>query len=913
MGCYEKRSKIPIQCDRRENVENLGESSFAQASEGLFGMLKNSQKSQFSLIEEAVLKTWEREKTFAKSVEQRKGKTLFSFYDGPPFANGLPHFGHSLVQAIKDSIGRYKTMRGFYVERINGWDCHGLPVEYSIEKQLKVSGKQQILKLGLEKFNAACRTTVFKYKKEWEDFFHRIGRWTDTANAYATIDNSYIESVWWVLSQVHKQGLLYKSFKSMPYCPRCETPLSNFELNEGYQDDVADPSVFVKFKRVGADESFLAWTTTPWSLPGNMALAVHPKETYVTVKLKGSQERLILAQKRLSVLNAPYQILKKRSGRQLVEAAYEPLFTVDKLASNQNNYRVWASAAVDIEDGTGVLHVAPAYGEADLELGQKHNLAVLHNVDTSGRLKKGYGHDELAGMFFKAADRALIERLTAASRVFAAETLKHTYPFCYRCESPLLYYAIDTWFIKVTAIKDKLLRTAKTVNWVPAHVKQGRFGKWLEGARDWAISRNRYWGAPMPVWVNEASPDDFLVVSSIDELKRLAGSKEIGDLHRPNIDKVVIKKGGKTYRRIEEVIDCWVESGSMPMAQYHYPFANKSKFNQSFPADYIGEGLDQTRLWFYVLHVIATVVLNKPAYKNVVVNSMVVAADGQKLSKRLRNYPPIEEVFDVEGADALRLYLLANYQSFAGDYVRFSHDDMKELLRNVLMTLWNVYQFHQTYAKIEGWRRLKSNLQLPNSKHVLDRWILARLNKTIELATEQADRYEIARAINPIIDLIDDLSNWYLRRSRRRFFRSEDRQDRDQAFATLHYVLVRTCQLMAPWVPFLSDKMYRELRTKSMPASVHLTDWPKAVRADKAILAQMTVVREVVAEGLAQRAAARIKIRQPLPNLSVRGIRLADRDDLYLVMADELNVKAIDWEEKGAKQIKLDTTISHEL
>jgi isoleucyl-tRNA synthetase len=860
---------------------------------------KQPQKSQFALIEEEILAKWQKEDTFAKSLAQRENKEPFSFYDGPPFANGLPHFGHSLVTSIKDSLGRYKTMRGYYVARRNGWDCHGLPVEFAIEKQFGISGKKQILELGLDKFNAACRDSVFVFRNEWEKYFDRIGRWTDTKNSYATIDKNYTESVWWTLKQIHDKGLLYRGYKSMPYCPRCETPLSNFEVNEGYKDNVADPSLFVKFKITDEEAYLLGWTTTPWSLPGNAAIAVNPKEIYVYVSLKdeqGQAETLVLAKQRLEMLRPDkYQILRELKGSELVGKSYEPPFNVVKYSSGvpEKMYKVWAADFVDIADGTGVLHVAPAFGEDDLNLGDNEGLEVLSTVDASGHITEGIGFDEIEGMFFKKADKYIIDHLTHKGLVFAAETTHHTYPFCYRCESPLLYYAISTWFVKVSGIKDKLLASAESINWVPEHIKNGRFGKWLEGARDWAVSRNRYWGAPMPVWVNEADQDDYLVIGSIDELKSLSGaSGELEDLHRPFIDQVFIKKDGKTYRRVEEVLDCWFESGSMPVAQQHYPFENKELFEQTFPADYIGEGLDQTRLWFYVLHIIATVLFEKPAYRNVLVSGMVLASDGEKLSKRLKNYPPVDDVFANEGADSLRLYLLSNYQLVSADYIRFNRDTLKDLSRNVLGTLYNSFRFFKMYTDIDKWQPPKE-LAEPTSDNILDQWLLARVNQTITEVTKEADDYRLAYAIQPIFSLIDDLSNWYVRRSRRRFWKSENDTDKEQAYKTLHYCLVRTCQLLAPWAPFISDKLWRELVAgTNLPQSVHLSDWPSVNKPDTAslkLLEEMVKVREYIAEGLAQRAAAKIKVRQPLASVETPEVP----EEFESIIAEELNVKEV--------------------
>jgi isoleucyl-tRNA synthetase len=860
--------------------------------------MKKAQQADFPSFEAEMLKVWAREKTFEQSLENRKGAPRYSFYDGPPFANGLPHFGHSLVTSIKDSLGRYHTMQGQYVERRNGWDCHGLPVEFAVEKDFGVSGKKQIMDLGLEKFNEACRLSVFKYKEEWEEFFRRIGRWTDTEHAYATIDRNYTESVWWMLGQVNEKGLLYRGYKSMPYCPRCETPLSNFEVNEGYKDDVPDPSLYVKFKLIGEDASLLGWTTTPWSLPGNAAVAVKPGADYVYVETKddeGHDETLVLAKARLETLRSQYKIVRELKAEELVGKHYEPLFKLTNGAEGDNLFEVWADEAVSIEDGTGVLHVAPAFGEDDLNLAQAHNIPVLTTVKPDGHLTDNIPFDEVKDVFFKQADNPIIEYLTKKGHVYAAETFTHTYPFCYRCDTPLLYYAITTWFVKVSAIRDDLKNTAAEINWQPSHIKNGRFGKWLEGARDWAISRNRYWGAPIPIWVNVDDPDDFMVLSSLDELVTLAGlDKAPEDLHRPGIDAIKIVKDGKTYQRVEEVFDCWFESGSMPVAQQHYPFDNKAVFEESFPADYIGEGLDQTRLWFYVLHVLSTIAFRRPAYKNVLVNGMVMAADGQKLSKRLKNYPPVEEVFSVEGADTLRLYLLGNDQAVGGDYMRFSRDAMRDISRNVFGTLWNSYSFLSMYAEIDGWSA-PQNLAEPQSENVLDRWLLSRLNATIVDVTEAADSYQLARAIRSLRLLVEDLSNWYVRRSRRRFWKSEDDGDKHSAYVTLHYALCSITQLLAPWAPFIADKMWRELTAGTNEAkSVHLSDWPKPGEIDVKLNSEMELARTVVTDGLGERGMHKIKVRQPLASLSYSTEDQLS-PDLEQIIADEVNVKVVKW------------------
>lgn len=880
--------------------------------------MKNRTKSQFAEIEEEILAAWKKEDTFKISLKQRKDRPIFSFYDGPPFANGLPHFGHSLVTAIKDSMLRYKTMTGYYVPRRNGWDCHGLPVEFAIEKQFNVSGKKQILELGLEKFNQACRDSIFKHKDEWEVLLKRLGRWSEYDNYYATVDTDYTESVWWALSRIHEKGLLYKGFKSTAYCPRCETPLSNFEVNDGYKDNVPDPSLYVKFKLKDEEAYLLGWTTTPWSLPGNAAIAVNPNETYVYVQLKddeGIEQTLVLARKRLEALSSEdFKVIKELKGKDLLDKSYEPLFKLEGLSSYEgyeNLYKIWPAPFVSVEDGSGVLHVAPAFGEDDLSLGQEHNIPVLQTVDASGKIKKGIGFNESSGMFFKKADKYIIEHLTKSGNVYAAETFQHTYPFCWRCDTPLMYYAISSWFIKVSAIRSQLLKTAEGISWTPDHIKKGRFGKWLEGARDWAVSRNRYWGAPMPIWVNENDESDYIVVESFEQLRELAGDKnmDLTDVHRPKIDKITFKKDGKTYKRVEEVLDCWFESGCMSIGQQHYPFENKEVFKKTFPADFIIEGLDQTRLWFYVQHVVATILFDSPAYKNVIVNGMIMAADGEKLSKRLKNYPPIEEVFDNEGADSLRLFLLSSTQATqVADYMRFDRDSLKDIQRNIIGTLWNTYRFFDMYAKIDKWKP-PVNIDQPKAEDILDKWIISKLNHTIKITTKNANDYKITKAIEAIFLLIDDLSNWYVRRSRRRFWKSGNDKDKLEAYGTLYYVLVRLCQILSPWAPFISDKIYRELTAGSnLPPSVHLTDWPEEGDVDQRVLDDMVAARDFINQGLAQRASAGVKVRQPLSFAEIPELT----DEYAEVIRDELNIKEVKWVKKDGS-VKLNTKITEDL
>ncbi len=907
--------------------------------------MKKAQQPDFPVFEAEILKTWDQEKTFEASLEARRKGRRFSFYDGPPFANGKPHYGHILAATIKDSITRYKTMRGYYVPRRLGWDTHGLPVEYEVEKQLNISGKKEILEFGMEKFNQLARDSVFRYRDVFENLYHRMGRWADQTNAYATLDDSYIESVWWILRRLQEKGLLYRGFRSNPYCPRCATPLSNFEVNQNYKDDVPDPSVYVKFPVEGRPGvSLLAWTTTPWTLPANAALAVDESAEYAEVELldegdsyvKG--ERLILAQSRLELLTlrqAEYRIVETYAGSQLVGIKYAGLYpemlahsamsevetAVGTVHQTNQVYRVYADSSVSLDDGTGVLHVAPRYGETDLDLGLRVGLPLLESVDNFGKMAPVVaelpGLAECVGQFFKDADPHIVADLTRKGRLFAAETFTHTYPFCWRCETPLLYFAMPSWFIAVRKLRDSLVANNQQITWIPGHIKDGRFGNWLAEARDWNFSRNRFWGAPLPIWVNQQDETDFLVVGSIDELKELSGQKTF-DLHRPGIDAIVIERNGKTYRRTEEVFDCWFESGSMPYAQDHYPFQDKEGFEQAFPAEFIAEGLDQTRGWFYTLHVLAAALFDQPAFKNVIVNGLILAADGKKLSKRLRNYPDPDELFATTGVDALRFFLMSSPVT-SGEDVRFSFDAVNETKRNVFMTLWNVYSFMSTYAEIDGWEPADvyqdGKLAEPTSPNVLDQWMMARLNQTITEVTAQIDQYQIARAVRPLRELIDDLSNWYVRRSRRRFWKSEDDSDKAAAYHTLHYALCRIAQLMAPWSPFVPDKMWREL-TLGMKeaASVHLSDWPVAGMVNGNLLDRMASTRKVVTDGLSLRAEAKIKVRQPLASLSY------SQDDtlgpeLEQIVADEVNVKLVKWgnETKVGDTVILDTEITPEL
>jgi isoleucyl-tRNA synthetase len=862
-------------------------------------------KQSFPAQEEEILKFWKKNKIFEKTLDS-EGKKLFKFYDGPPFATGLPHYGHILAMAIKDAVVRYKTMQGYYVPRKFGWDCHGLPVENLIEKELGISGKPDIEKMGVEKFNNACRQSVLKYSSEWRKTIERIGRWGDLDNVYVTMDNNYIESIWWVFKQIFDKNLVYKGFKSMPYCPRCGTPLSNFETNLGYQENVSDPSIYVKFKVKNKDNTYLlAWTTTPWTLPGNAALAVGKDIDYSEIKMK-NDEIFILASERISEsIKEDFKLIKKYKGNDLVNWEYEPLYKF--VPFKEKAHYVIGANFVSTEDGTGIVHIAPAFGEDDLESGLKLNLPILQTVDKNGKMIPEV--IPWQGMFVKDADPEIIDELIKRKLMYRSETIKHTYPFCWRCDTPLIYYAIDSWFIKVSAIREKMVENNEKIHWMPEHIKEGRFGKWLSEARDWAVSRSRYWGAPVPIWQCDKCKK-MICVGSQKELGELAdeGFKEKMDLHRPFIDNVKLKCscGGK-MERISDVLDCWFESGSMPYAQYHYPFSIKeNEFKNNFPADFIAEGLDQTRGWFYTLHVISTILFDKPAFYNCIVNGIIVAKDGKKLSKKLRNYPEPGEIFNKEGVDGLRWFLLSSPAALSED-VRFSSEHVQDVVRRVILILWNIYSYFVTYSNLDNWKpqRLESS-----SKNILDEWIIAYLSETIDLSTKNLDNYDLPKSLRPIEKFITDLSTWYLRRSRKR-------NDRNEFYQTLYDTLIILVKLIAPFMPFISESIYQNLKKKSDPESVHLCDWPMANSGSKAvdhkseIIQQMQEVRSIVEKVLSIRAEKGIKVRQPLSEVRIKKSGL-DKDHMQII-ADEVNVKKVIVKSDIKDEIELDTNITPEL
>ncbi len=842
--------------------------------------------------EERILAGWREERVFERSVEERKGSPSFTFYDGPPFATGLPHYGHILAGTIKDVVPRYKTMQGYYVPRRFGWDCHGLPVENEIEKAKELSGAVAIETFGIAAFNEECRSIVLRYVKEWEETVERMGRWVSFKETYKTMDLSFMESVWWVFGELHKKGLVYEGFKVMPFSARLGTPLSNFEANLNYQE-VDDPSLTVKLElQEEAGTFLLVWTTTPWTLPSNLAVMVKKEMEYVKVKEVKSGDLLILAAAALPrYFKQPseYEVVKEYRGESLVGKRYRPLFQYFVARSSQGAFRVIEEESIASEEGTGLVHSAPAFGEVDFFACSREGIEIVNPVDHNGKFTSEV--PDYVGLFVKDADKEIIRRLKQENKVFHHGQIRHRYPFCWRSDTPLIYKAVSTWFVAVEKVKEKMLSANAEIHWVPGHIKGGRFGKWLEGARDWAISRNRYWGTPIPIWRSEEG--DLLVISSVKELEEKTGEK-ITDLHRHYIDALEIQQGGKIFRRVSEVFDCWFESGSMPYAQDHYPFENREKVEATFPADFIAEGLDQTRGWFYTLTVLSAALFNKPAFKNVIVNGIILAEDGQKMSKRLKNYPEPLTVVHQYGADAVRLYLMSSPAVYAED-LRFSERGVELILRQALIPLWNSFVFLSTYAKIYHW--FPGREEAPQAE--IDRWILSLTQKLIGDVTEAMDRYEIQKAVEPFIGFIDQLTNWYIRRCRSRFWADEEARDRSEAFQTLYSVLMRLVKIAAPFTPFLSEAIYLQLKTPEDPSSVHLCDFPQVepTYRDEGLEGEMGYAQEVVSLGHSLRKEHKLKVRQPL---SMAHLVCADPAILEALkrkstlIADELNVKAVE-------------------
>lgn len=871
-----------------------------------------SSRAGFAENEAKVLEFWRSEDVFARSLAQREGAPPYVFYEGPPTANGRPGIHHVLARAFKDLFPRYKQMRGHQVSRKAGWDTHGLPVELEIEKKLKISGKRQIEEFGVAEFNRLCRESVSDYIDEWERLTERLGFWLDMEHPYRTYDSTYIESVWWSLKQIHDRGLLYQDYKVTPYCPRCQTSLSSHELSQGYRDDTPDPSVYVKFRLNDSDGKtfLLAWTTTPWTLPGNVALAVHPAETYVRVRQ--GDETLILAEARLQVLDGDFEVVETFPGQDLVDLTYQPLFS-DMLPDGLAFVVLDAAELVSMAEGTGVVHTAAAYGEADLELCRRKGVAVRHVVGLDGRFLPG--QTRYHGQFVKDADKQIIEDLRAAGNLYRSETIKHSYPFCWRCETPLLYYALTSWFIRTTEVKQQLIANNRSVAWQPAHIRDGRMGDWLENLVDWNLSRSRYWGTPLPIWICDA-PDcrEQRCVGSAEEL----GLSIEDDLHKPFIDEVTLscEKCGATMHRVPDVIDCWYDSGAMPFAQWHYPFENREWFESRHPADFICEAIDQTRGWFFSLLAESTLLFDEPAYRNVICLGHVVDKNGKKMSKSRGNIIEPTTVFDQFGADAVRWYFFTSVS--AGAEYRVSMDAVQDVVRRFLLTLWNTYSFFVTYASLEDFDPAAPAPAVADRPE-LDRWVLARLAGTVDAVQQALDAYDATDACREIEALVEDVSKWYVRRSRRRFWKGESELS---AFATLHTVLQAVSRLVAPFMPFVSERMYRNLSgfegdtpPSGIPDSVHLTDYPQATdeMRDPELLVQMARLRRLVETGLAAREQAGVKVRQPLRQATVRGA--AFDPELEAIFADELNVKSVAYAEKAGQfeDVVLDTEITDEL
>jgi len=1074
-------------------------------------MLKNFKSLNSSEIEEKILKFWQENKTFEKSLKKREKKPIFSFYDGPPFLSGRPHYGHILATVIKDSVTRFWSMKGFRVERRVGWDCHGLPVENLIEQKLNLKIKKDIEKMGIDKFNAACREYVFDCEKEFRETLQRVGRWADYSNAYYTLDNFYMESVWWVFKKLWDEKLIYKDFRVTPYCFRCGTPLSNFEVNQGYKE-AEDPSIYVKFPVKGEKNTYLlVWTTTPWTLTANVAIAVNPKLTYTNYKVNG--EYLWAYNLPSGINDKEIEVIEKISGKRLAELEYEPLYEASGVKLQATSYKILGADFVSTEDGTGLVHIAPAFGEEDYNLIKSKNkkFEFPFTVDEEGKMKKGIIGE---GLFVKEADKVILKDLENRNLLYKKETILHQYPFCWRCDSPLLYYPLSTWYIAVTKIKSKLIKNNKKIHWVPEHIKKGRFGKWLAEARDWAFSRNRFWGAALPIWQCESCHKDIaigslkelgqlsvnsnnhyfllrhghsesnhhnslscwpeqkivhltdkgrdqiekvakilkkkniqlifssdllrttetseivskeikvpvkfderlreynvgifnngpkekfdefmsshhfnkflrtpqggenlydirkrmmnfilelenkyqnkniLIVSHCDPLCVLQGASQglgekgiaeiieknrinVGELreikflnlpytgkgrlnlHRPYIDRIELKcpKCKGRAHRVSEVFDCWFESGAMPYAQWNYPMENKNLVEKTFPADFIAEGLDQTRGWFYTLHVLASALTlkniglgkDKPAFKNVVVNGLILDAFGKKLSKKSQNYVAPEIILNKFGADALRYFLLSSTQM--GEDYQVSDKGVEEIFRKVVDKFKNIFSFFNLYVDKPQTQKLRAD-------NVLDKWILARLNEAIKQITDKMKIYELTDATRILMDFIDDLSNWYVRRSRKRFsdFTKNNgaavKQDFKQASAVLGYVILETSKLLAPFAPFISEAVYLTLTQNS----VHLEDWPKTNKKliDKKLLEEMAEIRRLASLGLAKRLEAGIKVRQPLASLKLKAknLKLKNNKKLLDILKDEINVKEIIFDSKIKEDMELDTKITPEL
>ena len=880
-----------------------------------------SNRIDFPALERGALEFWREHDTFNKSLEARKGSEPYVFYDGPPFATGLPHYGHLLAGMIKDIVPRYQTMRGKFVERRFGWDCHGLPIEALAQEALNINGAHEIREYGIGAFNEQCRSMVLRYVEEWRKTVTRMGRWVDFDNDYKTMEPSFMESVWWVFKQLWEQGRVYRSHRIMPYSWKLNTPLSNFEAGNNYKD-VQDPAITVKVKVVPSSCSpavpknqntyLLIWTTTPWTLPGNLAICAGPDIEYAVVKDGG--DTYILATDRVEAVFGKdakgVEITRRVKGAELAGIAYEPIFP--DFADTPNAFKVILGDFVTTGDGTGLVHCAPAYGEDDFQVCRAAKIGIVDPLDDACAFTQQM--PDYAGRFCKDCDKDIIKRLKTEGKLVHQATIVHSYPFCYRTDTPLIYRAIDAWYVRIEDCRDELVAANDTVRWTPEYVGDKRFGNWLREAKDWNISRNRFWGSCIPLWINEADANDIICVGSIAELEALSGEK-VTDLHKHFVDPILIRKDGKTYRRTPEVLDCWFESGAMPYAQQHYPFAyegvqesrssgvqkeiHPSSFSHhpfGFPADFIAEGLDQTRGWFYTLLVLGALLFKKSPYKNVIVNGLILAEDGRKMSKRLKNYPDPTYILDTYGADALRLYMIYS-PVVRAENLRFSENGVRQIMRDLLIPLWNAYSFFVTYANVDGFGE-EPGAALAASPNLLDRWIRSSLETLVADITAAMDTYDLQQAVRPLVLFVDDLTNWYIRRSRRRFWKSQNDADKLHAYRTLRHVLVEFSKVAAPFVPFISETIHRNLRGASDPESVHLCDFPAPMpdARDSMLEKRMSLVQTVVRLGRQLRVENDLKIRQPLAALHIVS---ANPDTLALlagfedIITDELNIKSL--------------------
>ncbi len=873
-----------------------------------------SQKPhEFSLpkMEENILKFWEEQDIFNQSISQSADSKPYIFYDGPPFATGLPHHGHLLASTIKDIIPRYQTMNGRYVIRRFGWDCHGLPIEHEINKALKMSAHEAVQQLGIDGYNRECRNIVMRYSEQWRQTITRLGRWVDFDFDYKTMDAPFMESVWWVFQQLWEKDMIYHGVKIMPFSTALNTPLANFEASSNYQD-VQDPSITVSLTLKDENADLLIWTTTPWTLPSNLAVCVHPQLEYATVWDEQLNRRLIMAKSRVEQImgKRPHRIEGTRTGDALIGKKYHPLFPYFKQLDQQGAFQIISADFVSDQDGTGLVHAAPGFGEDDHQACQKAGIkAVVCPIDTSGCFTEEV--TDFKGQYVKSADSEIMKRLKEEKKLFHQSTLVHAYPMCPRSDTPLLYRACPSWFVRVDSIKEKMKQHNQTIHWVPDHIKNGRFGKWLDGAKDWAISRNRVWGTPIPIWTNDQTGRS-ICIGSIAQLEELTGEK-VHDLHRENIDHLTFSKAGEpgVYKRIPEVLDCWFESGSMPYAQLHYPFDNEHLFEQGFPAEFIAEGVDQTRGWFYTLMFLSTALFDKPAFKNVIVSGIVLAKDGKKMSKRLKNYTAPDELMDHYGADALRLYLIHSGLVKAEEQ-RFDDEGVRDMTRRTLLPWMNAYKFFHTYATVDKWK--ETHLETKQSKNILDQWIISRLQSLKSRIEEQMNVYQLAHVVPELLHFLDELTNVYIRLNRHRFWTESMNEDKNIAFHTLYTVLTEFTQCMAPFTPFLSEYIYQQLtpfnQVVSAPISVHLCSYPKsqAQWVNAPLEDAVARLQQILILGRQQRHDLKIKTKIPLESMTIihrKPTTLKEIEKLESFIKESLNIKTINYETDEEPYIKL--------